>query len=355
MTTDHDPTVRVRRARALMDLDRHAQAKALLAEAIAEDPSDADAWCALSRCCHGLDDYSGALDAAEHALTAAPERALGWRMRSLALLGLKRHAEARVSAMESVRLEPWFWYGHLLVAQVEVADTGPAFNGPTAREAARRTLQLAPERAASHYIAGCVAERLDQAAEAEAGYREALRIDPEHLGARNNLARLDMDRGNHRSAAEGFAAVAAADRGTGVGTHNLTVVATQLISKARWVSVAVLLLTDLGIVSTDAGIGPYARIGLLVLLVLGWGAWLLWAARQLPARLRMPLLRTVRGSLAVRFSFLGVAAFTLAALALLLVPPLDRHLNLVVVTAFVLQIGAFQAAQSASRRASRET
>ena len=349
--TDQETSVRVRRARALMDLDRHAQAKPLLVEALADDPADADAWCALSRCCHGLDDYAGALDAAEHALSATPGHALGWRMRSLALLGLKRYPEARVSALEAVRVEPWFWYGHLLVAQVEVADTGPGFNAPIAREAAQRTLQLAPERAAAHYIAGCVAERLAQPNEAETAYREALRIDPEHLGARNNLARIDMKRGDHRSAAEGFAAVAAGDRGTGVGTHNLTVVATQLISRARWVSVGVLLLTDLGIVSTDSAIGPHARIGLLALLVLGWAGWLAWAARQLPRRLRVPLLRTVRGSLAVRLSFLGVTAFTLAALALLLVPQLDPHLNVVVIIAFVLQIGAFQAAQVASRRA----
>jgi tetratricopeptide (TPR) repeat protein len=350
--TDNEPSVRVRRARALMDLDRHAQARPLLAEALAEDPADADAWCALSRCCHGLDDYPGALDAAMRALGVAPDQALGWRMHALALIGLKRHAEARTSALEAVRLEPWFWYGHLLVAQVEISDTGPGFNAVIAREAAQRTLQLAPQRPASHYIAGCVAERLDLVPQAEASYREALRIDPEHLGARNNLARLDMNRGNHRSAAEGFAAVAAADRGTGVGTHNLTVVATQLISRARWVSVGALLLTDFGIVSTNSGLGPHARIGLLVLLVVGWGAWVFWAARQLPSRLRMPLLRTVRGSLQVRLSFLGVAAFTLAALALLLVPPLDTHLNLVVIAAFVLQIGAFQAAQMASKRAS---
>jgi tetratricopeptide (TPR) repeat protein len=354
VSTD-EPSVRVRRARALMDLDRHAQAKALLAEALADDPADADAWCALSRCCHGLDDYPGALDAAERALAAAPGQALGQRMRALALIGLKRYPEARTSAVEAVRLEPWFWYGHLLVAQVEISDTGPGFDAGTAFQAAQRTLQLAPQRAAAHYVAGCVAERLDHPVEAEAAYREALRIDPEHLGARNNLARLDMNRGDHRSAAEGFAAVAAADRGTGVGAHNLMVVATQLISRARWVSVSVLLLTDFGIVSTDSGIGPYTRIGLLVLLVLGWGGWAFWAARQLPPRLRLPLLRTVRGSLAVRLSFLGVAAFTLAALALLLVPPLDRYLNLVVLTAFVLQIGAFQAAQSASKRASRNT
>ncbi len=347
-----EPSVRVRRARALMDLDRHAQARTLLAEALAEDPGDADAWCALSRCCHGLDDYEGALDAAQHALVAAPEQALGWRMRSLALIGLKRYPEARTSALEAVRLEPWFWYGHLLVAQVEVSDTGPGFQPGIAREAAERTLQLAPQRAAAHYIAGCVAERLGRDPQAEAAYREALRIDPEHLGSRNNLARLDMNRGNHRSAAEGFAAVAAADRGTGVGTHNLLVVATQLISRARWVSVGALLLTDLGIVTTDSAIGPYTRVGLLVMLAVGWGVWLLWAARQLPPRLRVPLLRTVRGSLQVRLSFLGVAAFTLAALALLLIPPLDPYLNLVVITAFVLQIGAFQAAQSVSRRAS---
>ncbi|MFC1429559.1 tetratricopeptide repeat protein [Streptacidiphilus sp. N1-3] len=351
--TEGETSVRVRRARALMDLDRNAQAKAVLAEALAEDPADADAWCAMARCCYGLDDHRGALDAADRALVEAPDKALGWRMRALALVGLERYAEARTSADEAVRLEPWFWYGHMLIAQVELADVTAA-NTRVAREAAERARELAPQQPAPHYIAGCVAERSERTDQAEACYREALRLDPEHLGARNNLARIDMKRGDHRSAAEGFAAVAANDRGTGVGAHNLRVVATQLISRARWVSVAVLLLTDLGIVSTDAGLGRYSRAALLALVVLGWAGWWVWAARQLPARLRMPLLRTVRGSLSVRLSFLGVAAFTIAALALLLFPPLDPHLNLVVLTAFVLQIAAFQAAQSASKRASKD-
>ena len=88
-----------------------------------------------------------------------------------------------------------------------------------------------------------------------------------------------------------------------------------------------------------------------VVLLIGWAVWAVWAARQVPPQLRGPLLRTVRGSAYVLLVLLGVAAFTLAAFALLLVPALAPFWGEVVFAAVALQLTALRTAAVLVRRA----
>ena len=88
-------------------------------------------------------------------------------------------------------------------------------------EAARRAIELAPHEAETHAVMGRVAvEDGDQTA-AEKALREALRLDPNHAGARNDLGRLQMVRKDHFGAASHFAHAAASDVRMDVARQNI--------------------------------------------------------------------------------------------------------------------------------------
>ena len=344
-----DAESRLQRARALMDLGRHDQAQPLLAEALAEEPGSAGTWCAMARCCYSQQDWPGALDATAHALEARPGMVVAWRFRALALIELERWEEAWQAAGEAVRLEPLHWYGHLIVARVLLANASGYFHENVARQAAERARELAPHEPDTHFMVGSVAQRAGRRDEAEACYREALRLDPEHRSAQNQLALIMMQRGDNYAAAQGFAAVAAADQGmSGLGEHNLRVVAVRLIAPARWISLGVFFLVNIVVASPGTGWG--VRAGCLAVALASWAGWTVWAARQVPGQLRRPLLRSARSSHYVGYTLLAVGALTLAGLALLFVPQLDSHSTLVLVAGIGFQALALQAARKVSKR-----
>ena len=341
---------RLQRARALMDLGRHEQAQPLLAEALAEEPGSAGTWSAMARCTYAQHDYQGALEATGHALEARPDMVVAWRFRALALIELERWEEAWQAAGEAVRIEPLHWYGHMIVARVLLANHAGYFHESVARQAALRARELAPHEPDTHFMVGSVAQRAGHKAEAEACYREAMRLDPEHRSAQNQLALIMMQRGDNYGAAQGFAAVAAADPTlSGLGEHNLRVLTVRLIAPVRWISLGVFFLVNI-MVTASPNVGWGLRAGCLGAVAVAWGAWTVWAARQVPPQLRRPLLRSARSSRYVGFTFLAVGALTLAGLALLAVPALDGQSTLVLVAGIVFQGLALQAARKVSRR-----
>ncbi|MBC3842283.1 tetratricopeptide repeat protein [Streptacidiphilus sp. 4-A2] len=341
---------RLQRARALLDLGRPEQAAALLAEALAEEPGNAEAWCAMARCRYSQRDYQGCLEATGQALVARPGMVVAWRFRALALIELEQWEEAWNAAGEAVRLEPEHWYGHMLVAKVLLANTSGRFHEEVAGPAAARARELAPHEPDTHFTIGLVFDRSNRPAEAEQSYREALRLAPEHRGARNQLALIQMRRGDNYGAVQGFAAVAATGEGAfRAGEHNLRVVTVRLIAPARWISLGSFFLSEF-LVESQSTSGWPARIVCLAVVAAAWTVWLLWAVRQVPQPLRQPLLRSGRASRYVGLTLAGVSALTLAALALLLVPPLAGQATAVLVVGIVVQLAALSAARRAAEQ-----
>lgn len=110
-----------------------------------------------------------------------------------------------------------------------------------------------------------------------------------------------------------------------------------------------LLVTDATVLATAGAASWPTRGTLLALLVLGWAMRAVWALRQIPPLLRRPMLRTARGSGYVGLSLIGVSVCTLAAVALLAVPPLGRWAALVMIVSAIAQISAFTAARRVAR------
>lgn len=184
------------RIEALLDVRREDRAVVLLRQLLAADPHDAGVLRMLAYALVRLGEHGAALDAAHQALALDPEDEWGHRLASTALAALGRWVPAVTAAQESVRLAPGNWRGHAHLARalVDRAVHSPAaFNGPVlrgARQAAERAVELAPEEPDAHYAQALVAQRRGRVGEARAGYRRALQLDPEHVGALTALGEL---------------------------------------------------------------------------------------------------------------------------------------------------------------------
>lgn len=177
------------RVRALIDLDRLDEARALLAVIMAADPHDAAALRVLSACHYRAGDGPAALEAAARAAAAEPEDEWAHRLRASALLLLERPRDAMAAAREATRLDPDNWAGHLLLA-VAAASTEGQWH--VSRAAFRRAAGLAPDEAEIPFVRGQLQHALGAHRQARRAYREALRIDPLHAGALEGLAAIAM-------------------------------------------------------------------------------------------------------------------------------------------------------------------
>ncbi|MEU6080873.1 tetratricopeptide repeat protein [Streptomyces sp. NPDC047108] len=321
----------LRRAQALADVGRYAQAAELLVQYLASDPGSAPAWAELARCRSLLDDNEGALHAADQSLAADPSQARAWQTRAAALADLGRYPEALASAQEAVRAEPGYWGGHLVLASTLLRQGRSA----DAYEVARRVVHLEPEESRAHYMVGISAQMLRNYPVAEQAYRESLRLDPENTYARNNLSVLHMNRrlGNRSRwslALEGFADVAAVDLEDRTARYNLEVMVFGAVAKTRWIAALGLFAAVICASASGAGqgfppepgaLGP--RLAALAVIAALWAAWAWRVRSRVPVRLRRPLVALGRRSVPVMVLAGVVALMALVSVLIVAVPWTD--------------------------------
>ncbi|UQA93724.1 tetratricopeptide repeat protein [Streptomyces halobius] len=212
----------VEQAQALIDFERHDQARALLSQHLADDPGDIRAWVMIGYCHLNTQQSQQALDAADEALELAPEDSGALILRALVLRYTDGRGwpEAEPVLREVVRVEPHHWYGYAMLADAvwrssvhryaREAGTNDLRHhdlAPVLREAAdlaMEALRLGTEEVYAHEVAqkiaglsrnSTLADQLDQA---------ILRLDPTHPEA---LARQTRKAAN----APGVKAARAAD------------------------------------------------------------------------------------------------------------------------------------------------
>lgn len=184
-----DPAVA--RARALLDAGRSQDAISTLGPYLASNPDDVRALCVLAQAHLRLSDGERALVAAQAAVAADPGEEWAVRLLSSALVTQGRYNEARWMADEAIRLAPNQWRCHAQLAGVDVAAKTIT---TSTRRAAQRVVELAPEEADAHLVAGNVALADTKYRAAAAAFREVLRLDPSNASAHNNLGVVALRR-----------------------------------------------------------------------------------------------------------------------------------------------------------------
>jgi Flp pilus assembly protein TadD len=312
-----DPTdLELQRARELCGLHRYTDATAALDRVLASDPENSDAWCLRSLAALGLEDADAALDAAKHALALTPEAAWPHRLASVALARQGMHEEAEWHAREAVRLDPHGWRSHVQLAR---ALTQARRHLVDARAAADRALELAPHEVEAHMAAGAVASVQGRGADAEASFRQALAIDPQHAGAHNDLARLKLGGTLKKptalaQAATGFATAVQANPRGEVSRRNLELVIRSFLSRVGYL----IYLDGLIVVWVTKATDPLdERLIPVALLVVPAGYALRFMTQISPAlrrHVRYLVTRNLRIGAAVAIELLAVAALVAGSL-----------------------------------------
>ena len=260
---------------SLCDLGRFDEAAEAAGRLVGADPADGHAWALLARANLGRRRYDTALDAARRAQALAPDEAWPHRLASIALSRLGK-PEAVDAARRAVALAPHSAICHANLAEILLADRRRRGRAARRREAlqnADRALALAPDDPHSHAARGRAAAAVRRRREAVAAFRRALELDPQNVGAHNELARYHLRRSGFRPtalswAANGFADTVRADPQEPAGRSNL-----ELTLRAFLLRVAALLFLDGALSATIAAseaawaAGSVARMLPLLLLV----------------------------------------------------------------------------------------
>jgi tetratricopeptide (TPR) repeat protein len=202
---------------SFLDSGRPDLAEDQAREALADDPGNARAHAALAEALRRTRRLAEALDEARRSVQLEPGLAVGHRVGSLTLSDLGDTAGAERAARNALNLEPHSPEGYALLGNVRLAqgrrpqalacanealrlNPQHAFAlrvrahalsaqglGREASEAARAALAITPEASFAHLTQGDLELRRGHVATAIAAYREALRLDPASVRAREGL------------------------------------------------------------------------------------------------------------------------------------------------------------------------
>lgn len=238
MSTPADEmTVALQRAGALCELGRFTEAAGLLRQTIASGSQNPDAWSLLAAAELGAGNADDALEAAEKAISMAPESEWPHRVASAALGRSGRREESVGHAREAVRIDPSSWRALTRLAR---SLTYKSSDLPEAHELAAQAVALAPNSAETHLTAGVVATASKNRPEAEAAFRQALALDPQNSAAHNELARMRMrgrtlsDPARLADAATGFATSVGVDPRAAQARRNLELVLRVFLARAAY-------------------------------------------------------------------------------------------------------------------------
>ncbi|TQM29278.1 tetratricopeptide repeat protein [Nocardia bhagyanarayanae] len=206
----------VARAKVLIDLGRIEAAQAKLGAVLAGEPDNADALMLMGYAWFRVGEYEKSIGYSAAALAAFPDYQSALRVLALAEQELAHLAEhdpaeqqrhydrALAAATRSAELDPEYVENLRLLAGVQ-SVTDPV----AALATIDRAIEIDPAHADLHRVRGSILRRGGfPAADAEAALREALRLQPEHVDATQELALLDLDRGDREAGERGLRLVA---------------------------------------------------------------------------------------------------------------------------------------------------
>lgn len=172
-----------RKASALLEMGRPAEAAVLLRQILAHDAGHWRAAALLSTAELRQGHKDSAVAAAQQAVRLAPQQEWGYRVLAIASTSAKRGEEAKGAATMAVKLAPRSYQGYVVLvgALLEVRDRAGA------RRAAEQAIALNPQSAAPFIQMSAAAFAAEDWELMELASRNALARDPESVAALNNL------------------------------------------------------------------------------------------------------------------------------------------------------------------------
>jgi tetratricopeptide (TPR) repeat protein len=253
-------------ARAFLAINRPTEALRVLYAALAANPEDAGALRLVAQAHLDADSTlqggSQAVAAAEAALKIESTSAFGWRIASIAYTRALRHDDARAAARRAQSLEPFGWSGHAMVAH---ADASSKHVTKETRAAVAEAIRIAPNEPEVYYAAARVDAARGLGRAAAKHYEKVLALNPDHSGARNNLAIIQLRHGDAGRAAASFVGILANDPTSTLALRNLRATAMRALRIVYLVLVVPLFVLG-PIASGDDASGPHELTILSVII-----------------------------------------------------------------------------------------
>ena len=334
----------VAHAETLLDLRRDAEAEQRFRDVLAGDPTSGRALLGLARALNRQDRHAEAEAAVRSALALDPEHA-GAHHVLVDVLCDRNDGPGAVTAAESaLRLAPHDFTSHYQHARALLSLRRPRIRD--AHDAALRAVAAAPHSPDAHNLVGLCLDALGDHERAQAAFRNALGLDPQHTLAQNNLAASEMDRGRLGRAAGLLRGAVGNDPQQKLVRDNLDTVLLLLGRRVMWslfaaaVVLGVLLVTEAPWWSRAVAGATY--VGVVAVLVRGvvrdlprgvrrWGRGLFGRARW-----QGKYLLALLAVLSVAVLVMSLAPYAVAAGAGLALAAILRTVGVICVVGWVV-------------------
>ncbi|KAA0093648.1 hypothetical protein CIW49_26740 [Mycolicibacterium sp. P1-18] len=255
--TDADAIVEL--AWMYMQANKLQRAEEVIRSGLAADPHHPQSLSALARIKLRQGDFVAAEDAARAALNVVPHYEYAMDTYARALHGQDRLADALAMARDTVAHHPHSASAHQCHAELLLEAGRPR----EARRAVEEALRLDPHDVDAMVLRADVLLFYfhTDGNQAVAGYRQALRVQPDHAGAVHGLAKVyALRRQNWRAIYGSLSVGRLAPDEAEVVRHNVGVVLTSVLRKSSWlVLVVAVAVVAARVLHTDGDSTALAR------------------------------------------------------------------------------------------------
>jgi tetratricopeptide (TPR) repeat protein len=334
------------RAATMLDLGRYDEAGSLLAQVVADEPTNGRAWCLFARAHLGAGRHADAVSAAGRAAALSPDDEWPHRLASNALMHLGRHQDSLNAARESCRLAPSYWQTHVCVAQAALA----AGQLTAAESAAAEARRLAPAEPDVHFLSGKVSLARGELHAARSHQERALSLDPSHAGAMNELGRIRLRRHDTAGAIRHFISAARTTPAERIYSRNIEVVILRGVSRMIYLFTLLALVLIWVPAVVQVRNFPFG-VALALLGVLVAACFGVFVGRM-PREARQLVHRTLRGRRVAQALALAVGGVAVAFAIVALVPASEvpQMLPIAVILTVAARIAAFATLRSTISR-----
>ncbi|WP_150238935.1 tetratricopeptide repeat protein [Nocardiopsis quinghaiensis] len=282
----------LRRVHMLVGTGRYGQALAEIDPFVGRHPGLSAGWRLKAFCHLALHQLPDSYEAARQCLRIDPDDTAALNMLGQSLLLGGRADEALRVFNDLVARKPEEGVGHLLAAEALTRlHLSMGVHNPrslnTIHEALTRAGTLDADRASAHSQAGDMYRELNLLSHAEAAYRRALELEPQHEGALRGLSAVDALRGRLRGAAAHSALLMSLNpRARGAARIMYTGIARTGLRVNRHSVLAAPFALLTGALTTSDDLGPLLLALVVTLSVTAPSVWHVARIVTIPANVR---------------------------------------------------------------------
>ncbi len=340
-------------AQMYLDANRPKEATRVLIAALEQSPDDVECLCLLAQsylaAMTGALGGSAATPSAQQAVELNPDDSHAWRLLSICYTRMGWHEQARDAARRARTASPHDWVSHTVVAH---ADASAKLISSDTHASVAEAIRLAPNQPEVHFAAGHVAQASNKTTAAVAHFEQTLSLDPDHAGARNNLALIQMRRGNAGRAAAGFASMLAQNPNSDLALRNLRATGFSALRIVYFILIVCLIARSVLVHGDRDGSVHVGGVELALIAAGCVGGYVVWVWRKAGVYFGR-FVRSVPATDKLLTAWAAILGVTLIAIIVAVFLPVSAASEVYLLTQYGLMAGVVTIVVINSRRRAR--